>query len=211
MNVDVSRGRLYREIFLKSKREIEKKILGFKSPDEAVFYLDVTLKNEILNSEREIRAAFDKIKCAQCGACCRLAVSEFSPSELLKRAKTGDKTAESFLETFEQYSENIPPVEFIAFVPDEAQENFENRYFYHCKKVKMKDGKYFCPVYDERPDVCRNFPDTPLENLPKTCAYNVWKNENETKAMFIKTLNDVRKFYLNEIKMDSAKKPGGVL
>ena len=203
MDSGASKNKLYREIFLKSKRAVEKKIAGFKSSDEAIYYLDVTLKNEILSSENEIKAAFNKIKCIQCGVCCRFAVSEFSPGELLKRAKAGDRTSKSFLETFELYSENIPPSGF----KDLAEPySLQGCYFYHCKKAEIKNGKYFCPIYHKRPDVCRNFPDTPLERLPKTCAYNVWKDENEIKAMYIKALNDVRKFYLDETKKDSTKK-----
>lgn len=207
---------LYKSIFLKAKTQIEKRLLQIQDFDEKQKYLEFELKNDILKSENEIRQGFNRVQCAQCGACCRLAVSEFSPKELEERVKAGDKTAKSFLEVFELYEigevpENLLPETFkkpsierdAADTPlDTGAKRDSEAFFYHCKKVELKNGKYFCPVYDKRPVVCRNFPDTPLETLPKTCAYNVWKDENEVKAMFIKALNDIRKFYLDEFKKD---------
>lgn len=191
----------YREIFLKSKREIDRRLDLFSTPPEKQNYLKTTLKNEILKSQSEIKTAFNKINCANCGACCRLAVSEFSCETLKNKAKNGDKTAKSFLETFELYKNNTPPENLLP-----KNISVKDVYFYHCKKMEFKNGKSFCPVYDNRPAVCRNFPDTPLENLPKNCAYNKWKEENETKALFIKALNDIRHFYINELCSGSIKK-----
>lgn len=189
---------LYRTIFLKAKEQIEKRLIQIQDFAKKKAYLEFELKGEILKSENEIRKAFSKVKCVNCGACCRLAVSEFSPDELLERTKVGDKTAKSFLEVFKLYEGNNPPKNLL---PEASKIKADkDTFFYHCKKVEIKDGKYFCPIYNKRPNVCRNFPDTPLESLPKTCAYNVWKDENEIRAMFIKALNDVRKFYLDEFK-----------
>jgi len=188
-----NRKNFYHGIFLKSKKEIDKK-LAFLNAEERRFFLEITLKNEILKSENEIQKDFNEIKCANCGACCSLAVSEFSKEELKNKAKNGDKTSQSFLKTFEPYEKNTPPKNLLPNF------EFESAYFYHCKKVQIKKGKSYCPIYEKRPEVCRKFPDTPLEPLPETCVYNKWKDENETKALFIKAINDIRKFYLEEIK-----------
>lgn len=197
----------YREIFLKSKKAIDKKLSLFSTLYEKQNYLKTTLKDEILKSQSEIKAAFNKINCANCGVCCSLAISEFSPKTLQNKIKNGDKTAESFLETFELYKNNTPPENLLNLLPENI--SLESAYFYHCKKVEFKNGKSFCPVYNKRPLVCRNFPDTPLENLPKNCAYNKWKEENETKALFIKALNDIRHFYINGLYPESANKKDG--
>ena len=95
-------------------------------------------------------------------------------------------SSKSFLETFELYENNTAPNNLLQnnLCAGFIQNSSEKLYFYHCKKVQMKDGKSFCPVYEKRPMVCRNFPDTPLEILPKSCAYNQWKEENETKDAF---------------------------
>ncbi len=180
----------YRSIFLKAKTQIEKKLVQIQDFDKKKEYLEFELKNEILKSENEIQQSFDKVQCANCGACCSLAVSEFSPDELLRRTKNGDKTAKSFLEVFEPYKalDEVPK----NLLPEALKESCSNKkaignleakesqkalhgktkenetFFYHCKKVQKKDGKSFCPIYDSRPAVCRNFPDTPLEHLPKT-------------------------------------------
>lgn len=196
--------KLYKEILLKSKKAIDKKLSELKTKDEILFYLQNSLKEKLLEDENKIREEFNKIKCANCGVCCRIAVSEFSPKTLAGKAKSGDKTAKSFLQTFELYEGNKPPKDLVqSFFEDSTDVKLnENVYFYRCKKVKPKDGKYFCPIYAKRPDVCRNFPDTPLENLPKTCAYNIWKDENQIRALFIWGLNRIRKTYLTRLFKD---------
>lgn len=191
-------GSLYREIFLKSEREINKKISGFESKNAIVAYLKRDLKRELLKSEEEIRAEFDKVQCKNCGKCCRFAVSEFSPEELLKRTQNGDKTAKIFFETFSVYKKDEIPKEFL-------RENFKKNvscYFYRCKKVEQKGNKFFCPVYKSRPSICKTFPDTPLEPLPEGCAYAEWKDANEIKALYIRALNEIRKFYLDKLNKD---------
>ena len=220
------------------------------------------LTKEIIKKEKEIRQAFGKVKCKQCGKCCKLAVSEFDHKTLLDKAKNGDITAKRLLEVFEPYPNNLLPDEVFGFYPalnlqpcsannlqngfqDDglaspqnhrqnnlhcdlqsnaqdsqqpgldncAESNFADSqqndgqsccadelcYFYRCNKVKTLNGAYFCPIYTKRPSVCRNFPDTPLENLPNGCAYIEWKKENTEKALYIKALNDIRKHYLKMI------------
>ncbi len=195
-----NKANLYREIFLKSKKQIDKKLVFLNNKEKRLF-LETTLKDEILKSENEIKTAFDKAKCKNCGTCCSLAISEFPPETLKNKAQNGDISAKSFLETFELYENNAAPNNLLQnnLCASFIQNNSEKLYFYHCKKVQIKDGKSFCPVYEKRPMVCRNFPDTPLEILPKSCAYNQWKEENETKALFIKALNDIRKFYIENL------------
>ena len=195
-----NKANLYREIFLKSKKQIDKKLV-FLNNKEKRHFLEKSQKDEILKSENEIKAAFDKAKCNNCGTCCNLAISEFPPEALKNKVQNGDISSKSFLETFELYENNTAPNNLLQnnLCAGFIQNSSEKLYFYHCKKVQMKDGKSFCPVYEKRPMVCRNFPDTPLEILPKTCAYNKWKEENETKALFIKALNDIRKFYIENL------------
>ena len=252
----------YRRIFLYCIQKIDNKLLNSKNIKEFRYYLDNDLKKEIIKKEKEIRQAFGKVKCKQCGKCCKLAVSEFDHKTLLDKAKNGDITAKSFLEVFEPYPNNLLPDEVFGFYPalnlqpcsannlqngfqDDglaspqnhrqnnlhcdlqsnaqdsqqpgldncAESNFADSqqndgqsccadelcYFYRCNKVKTLNGAYFCPIYTKRPSVCRNFPDTPLENLPNGCAYIEWKKENTEKALYIKALNDIRKHYLKMI------------
>lgn len=189
-------GKFYREIFIKAKKGIDKKLSEINNPADVRNYLENALRDKILEDEENIRQGFNAVKCTNCGVCCRLAVSEFSPDELLRRAGAGDKTAKSFLEVFELHENNILPKELEDYLPVKLA---KGAWFYHCKKVESRNGKYFCPIYNKRPAVCRNFPDTPLENLPKSCAYNIWKDNNEVRALFIRALNDIRKFYLETI------------
>ena len=226
----------YRQIFLECKQKIDNKLLNSKNIKEFRHFLECDLKKEIIKTEKEIRRAFSKVRCKQCGKCCRLAVSEFDHKTLIGKAKNGDITAKSFLEAFEPYPENSLPDEVLGFYPalnlqacsqsrlqstlltnmQAAQQSDSQNilqtsrtdeacYFYRCNKVKALNGAYFCPIYSKRPAVCRNFPDTPLENLPKDCAYIPWKLANTQKALYIKASNAIIKYYIKTIQ-DMVKK-----
>jgi Fe-S-cluster containining protein len=42
-----------------------------------------------------------------------------------------------------------------------------------CAKLEWKNGQATCSIYDDRPDVCRNFPNHPLSiALIKECSYH---------------------------------------
>ena len=49
---------------------------------------------------KNILAKKDKYSCNKCGACCKLAVSEFSYKELKQKAIRGDKFAQEFTSVF---------------------------------------------------------------------------------------------------------------
>ena len=46
--------------------------------------------------------------------------------------------------------------------------NESGYYFYHCPRV-TKDNR--CPDYENRPQICRDFPDNPLAFLPLSCGF----------------------------------------
>src|SRR5574344_9448 len=120
-------------------------------------------------------------KCNGCASCCKLAISEFSPTELQNKAKFGDNFAKQFIETFVPY-ENIEEAEknypeYFEFLENNSQ---GQSYFYHCPKV-TKDN--LCPDYQNRPQICKDFPDNPIGFLPKKCAFNSWKNDVQNLAL----------------------------
>ena len=57
-----NKANLYREIFLKSKKQIDKKLVFINNKEKRLF-LETTLKDEILKSENEIKTEFNIAKC----------------------------------------------------------------------------------------------------------------------------------------------------
>ena len=133
-------------------------------------------------------------KVISCGVCCKFAVSEFSPEQLALKAQNGDNYALQFLETFVPYgsvdeARKIYPeyVEFLLKIAD------GKAYFYHCPKV-TEDNR--CPDYENRPQICRDFPDNPLAFLPKSCSFTTWKLKSESVCLKLNAEKEIIDFYL---------------
>lgn len=208
----------YRECFLKAALEIKARIEALKPEDVDGELLDIFTVNtsgymwqdsvlQMFESEfaKDILEKIDKIKhnrnnshCVCCGTCCKLACSEFSPDELAKKAKNGDNYASQFIQTFVPYETlEIPRKifpEYLKLLEDKQESGY---YFYHCPKV-TEDNR--CPDYDNRPQICRDFPDNPLGFLPFSCGYNDWKLKSEQDALTANAMIDIIEFYKNKIK-----------
>ena len=68
-------------------------------------------------------------------------------------------------------------------------------YYYHCLKVKDN----LCSDYENRPDICKNFPYNPLLLLPAECSYNEWKNEVAHDSLLLKAKVDIIEFYKEKL------------
>jgi len=142
-----------------------------------------------------------KFSCSRCGACCKLACSEFSYEELKFKAQNGDNFAKQFTSVFvpyesEEQAKKIYP-EYFELIKSKHLEG--SVYFYHCPKV-TKNNK--CPDYENRPQICRDFPDNPLSFLPKNCGYTKWKEEVETTALMLRSMLEIVDFYKTKIPQD---------
>lgn len=171
----------YREVFLKTLQKLQK-----TDSVEEVFE-NVCLK------KAEIKHSRKNFQCCGCGSCCKLAISEFSPKELKNKAKFGDNYAKQFIETFIPY-ENIEDArkifpEYIDMLEETQQADV---YFYHCPKV-TEDNR--CPDYENRPQICRDFPDNPIGFLPPLCAFNKWKEKSLENALEIKATTELLEYY----------------
>lgn len=127
--------------------------------------------------------------CAGCGACCRFAVSEFSPEELVLKAQNGDDFASQFIKTFVPYdsveeARKIYP-EYVEFLEKTAQGNY---YFYHCPKV-TEDNR--CPDYENRPQICRDFPEVYALFLPKTCSFTSWNLKSKSVWLKMNAIKEI--------------------
>ena len=64
-------------------------------------------------------------------------------------------------------------------------------YYYYCPKLIGNE----CSDYDNRPNICKDFPHNPLKLLPSTCSFNVWKNSIAKQSMLLKAKTDIIEFY----------------
>jgi len=185
--------REYRKYFLNYMQFIGEKIETLTSP-EAENFLHTEL-DDIKTEYEELISRKELFKCAGCGVCCKFAVSEFSPAQLEQKARNGDNYARQFTSVFIPYTS----VEEAAAVFGEYVEllkETDGYYIYHCPKV-TKDNR--CPDYENRPQICRDFPDNPLAVLPFTCGYNMWRNQIKSKSLELEAKQRIVEFYLSEI------------
>ena len=209
----------YREIFKQSAKAIEERVNAIKPKDfdgdifdkyeenstgknwqKAVIDMLVNdISQEIFQKWTEIIDYRNNFECKGCATCCNLACSEFSYDELRKRAKNGDDFATQFTSIFVPYSSkeearNVYP-EYIKLLEDSLEENV---YFYHCPKL-TKDKK--CSDYENRPKICRVFPDNPLDILPESCGFYEWRQEVEPVAMMLHAMVEIIDYYKTKIEV----------
>ena len=160
------------------------------------------LKNEIakdiMEKIDEIAKYKNEFSCACCATCCKLACSEFSYEELLEKAKNGDNFAQQFTSIFIPYENEEEAYkaysEYIDYLRETLPED-EKTYFYYCPKNKNN----LCSDYENRPEICREFPTNPLMILPKTCGYKEWRDETHTSTLLLHALVEITDFYIKRI------------
>lgn len=208
---------IYREIFLKSMDEINSRLAQIKPenvqgdlfekyiPDsdgekwqfECKKLLKEEISSEIYRKMKEILAYRSQFSCVGCATCCKLACSEFSPAELEIKAQNGDNFAHQFLSVFVPYdsieeAQKVYP-EYIELL---KQKGCENVYFYHCPKLTADNR---CSDYENRPQICRDFPDNPLSILPDKCGFRAWKDEINPIALMLHSMVEIIDFYLKKL------------
>ena len=206
----------YREIFAISTSEIEKRIAEIKPentgnifdvyPENSDGYIwqtdvlkmfDEDICKEIYRKWQELLLHRKNFSCNGCATCCNLACSEFSYDELKEKAKNGDNFASQFTKIFIPYeskeeARKIYP-EYIELLEKTGNENV---YFYHCPKL-TKDNR--CSDYENRPQICRDFPDNPLVILPKKCGFKQWKEDIEPVALMLHAMLNIIAHYREKI------------
>ncbi len=202
----------YREIFKKSAEEIAKRIdelrpanvdgdfldAGNSEWNNAVLKMfDEEIARDIYIKWQEILAYRKMFKCNNCATCCNLACSEFSPEQLKLKAQNGDRFANQFLSVFIPYeskseAQKVYP-EYIKMLDENKEDEV---YFYHCPK--LSDCK-LCTDYENRPQICRDFPDNPLSILPESCGFYEWKQEVEPVALLCHSMMEIIEFYKEKL------------
>lgn len=218
----------YREIFLQSSESLNLEIEKLR-PKEACLNCSIkcglapgilqnfpsgcilkTWQSDVVNFfEKEVSKDIYKkwmkmieyrqnFSCARCAACCRLACSEFSYEELKQKAQRSDNFATQFVNTFIPYEDEnearkIYP-EYFELLAEKL--DGEKVYFYHCPKLSADNS---CSDYENRPDICRDFPDNPLSLLPASCGFSIWREEVEPTALMLHSMLEIIAFYKSKI------------
>ncbi len=162
--------------------------------------LENDLSKDILYKLKEIENDKDSFICNRCTICCRFATSEYDYKKLKEKAQNGDNFAKQFVSIFIPY-DNID--EAVKAYPDyvkmlkENLNDINNIYFYHCKKLK-ENG--LCSDYENRLQICRDFPNNPFVLLPKSCGYKEWKKNHHIEALLLHATIEIIEFYINKLK-----------
>jgi Fe-S-cluster containining protein len=156
---------------------------------EIIQALSKKINKEIENLKSQTLKYRKGSKCIGCGTCCKFAVSQFSLKELQEKSDNGDKFAKQFISVFEPYNSQIEARKiFPEYV--ELLEKYQDGgyYFYRCPKVTKENR---CPDYENRPQICKDFPDNPLAFLPLDCGFNSWKNKSEDLMLKAQALSQI--------------------
>lgn len=188
----------YREFFLQVNNELNLRLEKI-APENRLKFLTEEVLIGVWNNWIKILEYRKNFSCACCGACCKLACSEFSPDELKQKAQNNDNFAKQFLSVFvpyknEEEAQKVYP-EYFELLKIKASD--EKVYFYHCPKVTENNR---CPDYENRPQICKDFPDNPLSFLPKNCGYTKWKEEVENTALKLHAMFEIVDFYKAKLK-----------
>lgn len=159
-------------------------------------YLSGDYRQKLKIMYKNIMEKKNEYTCGRCAACCRLATSEYSYNQLKQRAMRGDKFASDFVSVFVPYETEDEAKKANPEYFELLNELVEDKvYYYYCPK--MKDN--LCTDYENRPDICKDFPHNPLKLLPSSCTYNEWKNEIAHDAMLLKAKVDIIDFYKDKL------------
>ena len=163
-----------------------------------ITFLSTDFKQKLKSEYKDMMQRKDKYICNQCGACCKFETSPFSYEQLKQQASKGNKYAEDFVSIYvpynnEEEAKNANP-EFYEELNKLVKD--DRIYYYYCSKYK--DNK--CTIYENRPEICRDFPKNPLKLLPATCSYNEWREEISHKSQLLKAEVDIIKFFEGRLK-----------
>lgn len=213
----------YREIFLKSVDAIKDRIKeikpqgfdgdifdtynvgtkGYQWQKAVLDMFETDICREIYRKWNELLEYRKNFNCRGCATCCNLACSEFSPEELKKKTLNGDKFATQFTSIFIPYqsdkeAEKIYP-EYLKLLSDTIDDKV---YFYHCPKLNECKR---CSDYENRPEICKVFPDNPLSILPESCGFYEWKQQVEPVALMLHSMLEIIGYYKEKINVNTEK------
>ena len=219
--------KMYREIFIKSSDAIKERIEALRPEgltgdifDEyepastgknwQIAVLDMfenDISHEIYRKWQEILKLRENYSCKGCATCCNLACSEFSYEELKEKAKNGDKFALQFVSIFVPYENREDAEKIYPQYLELLDKNTDGDvYFYHCPKLNECSR---CSDYENRPQICRDFPDNPLCILPESCGFYEWRKLAEPVAMMLHAMVEIIAYYKQKMPVAEERSSSG--
>ncbi len=131
-------------------------------------------------------------QCKMQGCCCRGASPSTPYFKLLEKAAQGDEFARNFFSIFVPHASHdearkiVPGLverTLIASKKDEAFRSEEDVVFYQCRYIG-EDNK--CRIWEDRPELCRSYPDTPFVVFAPNCAFEPWAKAVKEKFQAMK-------------------------
>ncbi|MBY0449505.1 MAG: YkgJ family cysteine cluster protein [Cyanobacteria bacterium] len=126
--------------------------------------------------------------CCSNGDCCKGASPSKPYHVMLRRAAEGDEFARNFFSIMQPYSSAeaaakvVPGLVEKTMVAARKSPDFPNNeddvVFYHCRY--LIEGNR-CGVHEDRPQFCRDYPDTPFVVMAPGCAFIPWANTCRAK------------------------------
>jgi Fe-S-cluster containining protein len=131
-------------------------------------------------------------KCCSLGSCCKGASPSTPYHQLLKRAAAGDEFARGFFSIMIPYQSHAEAEKVVPGVVERTLKAAEKLpdfkgpqdiVFYHCR-YQTEDNK--CGVWEDRPQFCRDYPDTPFVVMAPGCAFEPWAKACKEKYFALK-------------------------
>lgn len=134
---------------------------------------DDNFEEKISALQKNIAKARMDFDCKKCGLCCKLAATPDSYEELKIKSESGDNYASQFISIFVPYEDENEIKQIYPDYFEMLEKSGEKIHFYRCNLVT--EGN-MCSKYEDRPQICRDFPDNPIDILPNKCEFNRWQS-----------------------------------
>lgn len=126
-------------------------------------------------------------QCCSLGACCKGASPSVPFYELWEKAKNGEEFARGFFSimvphaSHEEARKIVPGLVDRTIKAAKGSEKFtdieNDLVFYQCRYLENNR----CSVHEDRPQFCRDYPDTPYVVMAPGCAFEGWQKECKSK------------------------------
>lgn len=119
-------------------------------------------------------------RCCNTGACCKGASPSTPYHQLMERAAQGDDFGQGFFSIMVPYASHqeaeavVPGLVARTLKAAQKQDSFKSPddiVFYQCR-YQTPDNQ--CGVWEDRPQFCRDYPDTPFVVMAPGCAFEPW-------------------------------------
>lgn len=142
--------------------------------------IGMTHYNEIMGSyEESYLNKRPQSLCHMCGRCCRVVTTSKTYCELKYLEAQGDEGAVDFFKIFVPYATIDDARRVDKELVDNVLEKMAEADDFDINKVTFYGCKYLtdentCPIYEERPALCRHCPSTPWAIVPPRCGFEAW-------------------------------------